>query len=69
MIEGLIGHWPEIAVALASVAVVAVIGGSMTDVGPWYERLNFPRLKPPNWAFGPGWTVIFLFIAASGVVR
>jgi len=68
MIEGLIGHWPEIAVALASVAVVAVIGGSMTDVGPWYERLNFPRLKPPNWAFGPGWTVIFLFIAASGVV-
>jgi tryptophan-rich sensory protein len=68
MIGGLIDQWPEIAVALASVAVVAVIGGSMTDVGPWYERLKFPRLRPPNWAFGPGWTVIFLFIAASGVV-
>ncbi len=68
MIEGLLQRWPEIAVALASVAVCAIIGGSVTDVGPWYQRLKFPRLKPPDWAFGPGWTVIFLFIAASGVV-
>jgi tryptophan-rich sensory protein len=68
MIEALFERWPEIAVAVASVAVVAVIGGVSTDVGPWYKRLNFPRLKPPDWAFGPGWTVIFAFIAASGVV-
>ncbi len=68
MIEVLFERWPEIAAAVASVAVVAVIGGSVTDVGPWYRRLNFPRLKPPDWLFGPGWTVIFVFIAASGVV-
>jgi len=48
--------------------VVAVIGSLVTDVGPWYRRLNFPRLKPPDWLFGPGWTVIFIFIATSGVV-
>ena len=40
----------------------------MTDVGPWYESLRFPRLRPPNWLFGPAWTVIFILIAAAGVV-
>ena len=68
MIEGLAERWPVIAVALASVLFCAVAGGLMTDVGPWYESLNFPRLRPPNWLFGPAWTIIFLLIAASGVV-
>lgn len=61
-------HSSEIAVAGASVAVVAVVGGLLTDVGPWYEGLKFPRLRPPNWLFGPAWTVIFILIAASGIV-
>lgn len=58
----------EIAVAAASVIVVAIAGGLMTDVGPWYESLTFPRLRPPNWLFGPAWTVIFALIAAGGVI-
>ncbi len=40
----------------------------MTDVGPWYESLRFPRLRPPNWLFGPAWTLIFALIAAAGVL-
>jgi translocator protein len=58
----------EIVIAAAAVSVVAVIGGLLTDVGPWYESLRFPRLRPPNWLFGPAWTVIFILIAAAGVV-
>lgn len=58
---------PVIAVAVAAVVVVAVVGGLMTDVGPWYESLRFPRLRPPNWLFGPAWTVIFALIATAGV--
>ena len=58
----------EIVIAAAAVSVVALIGGLMTDVGPWYEGLRFPRLRPPNWLFGPAWTVIFILIAAAGVV-
>ncbi len=68
MIGALAASWPEIAVALASVTVLAVAGGFLTEVGSWYEGLTFPRLRPPNWLFGPAWTVIYLFIAASGVV-
>ena len=58
----------EIVIAAAAVSVVALVGGLMTDVGPWYESLRFPRLRPPNWLFGPAWTVIFILIAAAGVV-
>ena len=58
----------EIAIAAAAVSIVAMIGGLMTDVGPWYESLRFPRLRPPNWLFGPAWTVIFILIAAAGVI-
>ena len=65
MIEGLLGHWPEIAVALGVGSAVAVIGGLMTDVGPWYEQPEFPSAETAQLAFGPGWTVIFVFIAAA----
>ena len=68
MIELLSGRAAEIVVATAGVAVVAVAGGLMTVVGDWYESLTFPRLRPPNWLFGPAWTVIFILIASSGVI-
>jgi translocator protein len=62
------GRGLEIIVAAASVSLVAVIGGLMTDVGPWYEGLRFPKLRPPNWLFGPAWTLLFILIAAAGVI-
>jgi translocator protein len=68
VIEMISARWIAIAVAAASVTVVAVLGGLLTDVGPWYESLRFPSLRPPNWAFGPAWTVIFLLVASSGVM-
>jgi benzodiazapine receptor len=61
-------RWIAIGVAAASVTVVAVLGGLLTDVGPWYENLRFPSLRPPNWLFGPAWTIIFLLVASSGVM-
>jgi translocator protein len=62
------GRGIEIIIAAASVSVVAVVGGLMTDVGPWYENLRFPKLRPPNWLFGPAWTLLFILIAAAGVI-
>ncbi len=55
------------ALALAGLAAVAImgIGGLMTDIGPWSENLRVPGWKPPDWAFGPIWTVIFACWAAA----
>jgi tryptophan-rich sensory protein len=39
----------------------------MTDLGPWYQSLRQPSWKPPDWLFGPGWTLIFAFAAMAGV--
>lgn len=44
---------------------VAVLGGLATDVGPWYRALRKPSFQPPDWLFGPAWTVIYALAATS----
>ena len=56
-----------ILVAAAAALLVAGLGGLMTDIGAWYLSLKQPAWKPPDWLFGPAWTIIFAFAAASGV--
>ncbi len=31
----------------------------------WYESLHRPPLTPPDWIFGPVWTVLYVMIALS----
>jgi tryptophan-rich sensory protein len=54
-------------VVAAGAILLGVVGGLMTPIGPWYANLRKPRLQPPNWLFGPAWTLIFTCIAASGI--
>lgn len=62
------GLLEPVAVAAAAAFLVAVLGGLMTDIGPWYQALKQPAWKPPDWAFGPIWTTIFALAAAAGVI-
>ena len=48
--------------------LLAVLGALLTDIGPWYKSLKQPRWKPPDWAFGPIWTLIFAAAAAAGAL-
>ena len=61
-------RWRPILIAAAAALFVAVLGGLMTDLGPWYVNLKQPSWKPPDWAFGPIWTTIFALAAAAGVI-
>lgn len=45
-------------VAGVAALVLAAGGGLLTDIGPWYRALAKPRLQPPDWLFGPAWTLI-----------
>jgi translocator protein len=59
--------WLPVLAAASAAIVVALLGASMTDLGPWYQSLEKPSWQPPDWLFGPAWTVIFALAAMSGV--
>lgn len=59
--------------ALALFAFVAVclaigaIGGAVTStsVGTWYQQIRKPSFNPPDWVFGPVWTVLYIAMAVA----
>lgn len=55
--------------AVASIAALAValLGATITDLGPWYQSLAKPDWTPPGPAFGIIWTVVFALTAMSGI--
>ncbi|MDB5652820.1 MAG: tryptophan-rich sensory protein [Tardiphaga sp.] len=59
--------WKPLLVAIAAAVCVAGLGGSLTDIGPWYQKLSRPSWQPPDWAFGPAWTTIFALAVVSAV--
>ncbi len=61
-------RWPVIVVAVLCTLAVSGTGGLLTDLGPWYQNLIQPAIKPPDWVFGPVWTVIFTLTASAGVL-
>ncbi|MGL4573701.1 MAG: TspO/MBR family protein [Burkholderiaceae bacterium] len=52
-------------VAGAGALIVAVAGGLATRIGPWYFSLRKPAWQPPDWLFGPVWTLIFILCAIA----
>lgn len=57
---------PIVIAALVALAV-AVLGGSATRIGPWYESLEKPSFNPPNWLFAPAWTLIYALAVLAAV--
>ena len=54
-------------VAMAAALIVALLGGTITDLGPWYEGLHKPAFTPPRPVFPIAWTTIFALAALAGV--
>lgn len=57
-----------IGVAALTAVAIAGLGGVLTEIGPWYRGLRKPSWQPPDWLFGPAWTVILGMAAAAGVL-
>lgn len=36
-----------------------------TALSPWYASLRKPSWTPPNWLFGPVWTILFIAMAIA----
>ncbi len=55
----------SLTVFIAMVAAAALVG-SQFGPGPWYVALQKPSWTPPNWLFGPVWSVLYIAIAVAG---
>jgi translocator protein len=46
---------------------VAYLGSMVTlpSIENWYIALTKPVLNPPNWVFGPVWTILYSLMAVS----
>jgi len=47
---------------------IGYLAGMVTQNGieTWYSTIEKPSYNPPNWVFGPVWTVLYISIAIAG---
>ena len=51
-----------------STTFVASLIGSLSTINykePWYSSLNKPVFSPPEWVFGPVWTILYLMMTIA----
>lgn len=57
-----------IIVAIAWAVLLGGAGGALTTIGAWYRNLKKPSWQPPDWLFGPAWTLILGLAAWAAVL-
>lgn len=60
----------KLIVCLALAFSAAFIGSIFTReaVTDWYSTLNKPSFTPPDWLFGPVWTILYILMAISAFI-
>jgi tryptophan-rich sensory protein len=61
-----LGRYLSLAAFIAAVLGLGLLIGLATMPGPWYEALEKPFFNPPNWLFGPAWSVLYVLIGIAG---
>lgn len=47
------------------ICFIPAIIGSQFGPGDWYQTLTKPEWNPPNWIFGPVWTLLYISMGIS----
>lgn len=60
-------NWPKLLGSLLITFGASAIGSYLTtpSIKTWYATINQTSLTPPNWVFGPVWTILFLLMAIA----
>lgn len=53
-------------IGFLAAAFAAAATGVVFRPGEWYERLDKPSWRPPDWLFAPVWTFLYVTIAVAG---
>jgi translocator protein len=53
--------------SIGSCFLVAFLGGIFTSasVSTWYVQLEKPIFNPPNWVFGPVWSILYFMMGLA----
>jgi tryptophan-rich sensory protein len=57
----------KLVASIAIPGVAALLGALVTtpNVRTWYPRVRKPSWSPPNWLFGPVWTLLYLLMGVA----
>lgn len=55
-------------IAISAALFLTIGGGVLTPIDGWYAALRKPAWNPPNWLFGPAWTIILGLWAWAAVL-
>jgi len=58
---------PKLIVSIIGCELVGFLGTPFTisAIPTWYATLNKPFFAPPNWIFGPVWTLLYLLMGVA----
>lgn len=59
--------WVKVLICVLVIPALGAVGGIVTssNIAGWYEGLQKPAGTPPNWVFGPVWTLLYVLIGIS----
>jgi benzodiazapine receptor len=54
-------------ITIAGTLALGSLSGLLTadTIGTWYVGINKPAFNPPNWIFGPVWTVLYILMGTA----
>lgn len=58
---------PKLIISVVGCELVGILGSVLTvsAISGWYMTLNKPFFSPPNWVFGPVWTILYFLMGVS----
>ena len=59
--------WQKILLCIVAAELLGGLGGLLTSssIKDWYATLTKPPGTPPNWLFGPVWTILYAMMGIS----
>jgi tryptophan-rich sensory protein len=59
--------WIKLVISIVVPLVVGGISGFFTkpEISTWFQTIKKPDWQPPNWLFGPIWTILYIMMGIA----